>query len=235
MRILVVEQDADFRRFLTGAIEEAGYQVDAAHNIPTAIRLGMEVLYNCLVVDFSSIPEKPENAIQQLEQAGLKAPILALTSARSLEERLHLLEIGASDLMARPFALPEFVARLRNLLPKEGSSGQSSTRLRVVDLELDLLRREVTRGGRLVELTTQEFALLEYLCRNAGKVVTRSMMLESIWNLDSEPNPSVIDVHISRLRAKVDGRSEAPLIYTVRGLGYVVRNFDLESETIAVA
>ena len=124
--------------------------------------------------------------------------------------------------LTKPFALAELLARIRNLLKRTNSSGGGVTRLRVLDLELDLLRREATRNGQLLQLTTQEFVLLEYLCRNAGRVVTRSMILDQVWGMRIQPDTNVVDVHIYRLRGKVDAVGQQPLIRTLRGVGYIL-------------
>jgi two-component system copper resistance phosphate regulon response regulator CusR len=134
------------------------------------------------------------------------------------------LEQGGDDYLTKPFALAELLARLRNLLKRESRSEETVARIRVLDLEMDLVHREVTRSGSLLRLTSQEFSLLEFLCRNAGRVVTRSMILEGVWGMRIEPKTNVVDVQMSRLRSKVDGEGRKPLIVTLRGMGYVLRN-----------
>jgi len=162
--------------------------------------------------------------ILALRKVGLTAPVLILSARRSVDERVKGLEEGGDDYLTKPFALAELIARIRNLLKRDGSAEHKRTSLRVHDLELDLLQREVTRAGRLIRLTTQEFALLEFLCRNAGRIVTRSMILEKVWGIRFEPRTNNLDVHMSRLRAKIDGTSRTPLIETLRGKGYVLRS-----------
>jgi two-component system copper resistance phosphate regulon response regulator CusR len=134
------------------------------------------------------------------------------------------LEQGGDDYLTKPFALAELLARLLNLLKRNGGVGKEATKLRVLDLELDLLRREATRGGELLHLTPQEFVLLEYLVRNAGRVVTRSMILDQVWGVRIQPDTNVVDVHIYRLRGKVDGEGRQPMIRTLRGVGYVLKD-----------
>jgi two-component system copper resistance phosphate regulon response regulator CusR len=141
-----------------------------------------------------------------------------------VDDRVRGLEQGGDDYLTKPFALAELLARLRNLLKRNHPPTGEATRLRVQDLELDLLRREATRAGQLLQLTQQEFVLLEYLCRNAGRVVTRSMILEQVWGMRIQPDTNVVDVHIYRLRGKVDGAGQQPLIQTMRGRGYVLKD-----------
>jgi DNA-binding response OmpR family regulator len=141
-----------------------------------------------------------------------------------VDDRVRGLEQGGDDYLTKPFALAELLARLRNLLRRNNPPGNDATRLRVQDLELDLLRREATRAGEVLQLTPQEFVLLEYLCRNAGRVVTRSMILDKVWGVRIQPDTNVVDVHIYRLRGKVDGSGQPPLIRTLRGVGYVLKD-----------
>ncbi len=151
-------------------------------------------------------------------------PELILSARRSVDDRVRGLEQGGDDYLTKPFALAELLARLRNLLKHNNPQASEATRLHALDLELDLLRREATRGGQILQLTQQEFVLLEYLCRNAGRVVTRSMILDQVWGMRIQPDTNVVDVHIYRLRGKVDGAGQQPLIRTMRGVGYVLKD-----------
>jgi two-component system copper resistance phosphate regulon response regulator CusR len=162
--------------------------------------------------------------ILKLRQQGVRAPVLILSARRSVDDRVRGLEQGGDDYLTKPFALAELLARLRNLLRRNSPSPAEATKLRVLDLELDLLRREATRAGRALQLTQQEFVLLEYLCRNAGRVVTRSMILDQVWGMRIQTDTNVVDVHIYRLRGKVDSAGQQPLIRTMRGVGYVLRD-----------
>jgi two-component system copper resistance phosphate regulon response regulator CusR len=148
---------------------------------------------------------------------------MILSARRSVDDRVRGLEQGGDDYLTKPFALAELLARLRNLVKRNPASSEA-TRLRVLDLELDLLRREARRGERVLSLTPQEFTLLEYLCRNPGRVVTRSMILDKVWKMRIHPATNVVDVHIYRLRGKVDAEGMQPLIRTLRGVGYVLRD-----------
>lgn len=224
MRLLLVEDEIDIQRFLKTSLEEAGYQVDAASDAHSAQRLAAENEYDILIVDLGLPDQDGISLILHLRQIGVKAPVLILSARRSVDDRVRGLEQGGDDYLTKPFALAELLARLRNLLKRNAPSGSEATRLRVVDLELDLLRREASRGGELLQLTPQEFVLLEYLCRNAGRVVTRSMILDKVWGVRIQPDTNVVDVHIYRLRGKVDGKGQQPLIRTLRGVGYVLKD-----------
>jgi DNA-binding response OmpR family regulator len=150
---------------------------------------------------------------------------LILSARRSIDERVRGLEQGGDDYLTKPFALAELLARLRNLLRRAAPpQGDSATRLSVGDLQLDLIRRDARRGNRTLQLTPQEFSLLEYLCRNVGRVVTRTMILDHVWRMRIDPQTNVVDVHIYRLRSKVDSESAHPLIHTIRGVGYVLKD-----------
>ena len=183
-----------------------------------------DTVYDILVVDLGLPDQDGIDLILALRRVGVKSPVLILSARRSVDERVKGLEQGGDDYLTKPFALAELLARLRNLLKRESSQDQRKTTLHVSDLEVDLILREVTRGGKPLQLTSQEFVLLEFLCRNAGRVVTRSMILERVWGIRFEPKTNVLDVHMSRLRAKVDGATGKPLIETLRGKGYVLRN-----------
>ena len=224
MRLLLVEDEHDIQAFLRRSLEEAGYQVDVASNGATAQRLATENAYDILVVDLGLPDCDGISLILRLRQIGVKAPVLILSARRSVDDRVRGLEQGGDDYLTKPFALAELLARLRNLLKRNGPAGSESTRLRVLDLELDLLRREAMRSGEVLQLTPQEFVLLEYLCRNAGRVVTRSMILDKVWGMRIQPDTNVVDVHIYRLRGKVDGRGLQPMIRTLRGVGYVLKD-----------
>ncbi|MGC1424071.1 MAG: response regulator transcription factor [Terracidiphilus sp.] len=224
MRLLLVEDEYDIQTFLRRSLEEAGYQVDAASNGATAEGLATENGYDILVVDLGLPDCDGISLILRLRQIGVKAPVLILSARRSVDDRVRGLEQGGDDYLTKPFALAELLARLRNLLKRNSPTGSESTRLRVLDLELDLLRREATRSGEVLQLTPQEFVLLEYLCRNAGRVVTRSMILDKVWGMRIQPDTNVVDVHIYRLRGKVDGKGQQPMIRTLRGVGYVLKD-----------
>jgi two-component system copper resistance phosphate regulon response regulator CusR len=224
MRLLLVEDEVDIQNFLRRSLTEAGYQVDAAGDGRTAERMAVENAHDALVVDLGLPDEDGMSLILRLRNLGLHAPVLILSARRSVDDRVRGLEQGGDDYLTKPFALAELLARLRNLVKRTTLPAADATRLRVLDLELDLLRREASRSGEVLNLTPQEFILLEYLCRNAGRVVTRSMILDQVWGMRIQPDTNVVDVHIYRLRGKVDAEGRRPLIRTLRGVGYVLKD-----------
>jgi len=224
MRLLLVEDEVDIQNFLRRSLTEAGYQVDAAGDGRTAERLAVESPHDALVVDLGLPDEDGLSLILRLRNLGLHAPVLILSARRSVDDRVRGLEQGGDDYLTKPFALAELLARLRNLVKRTSLRAADATRLRVLDLELDLLSREASRSGEILNLTPQEFILLEYLCRNAGRVVTRSMILDQVWGMRIQPDTNVVDVHIYRLRGKVDADGRRPLIRTLRGVGYVLKD-----------
>ncbi len=224
MRLLLVEDEHDIQSFLKQALTEAGYEVELAADGKSAERLALAHSYDILIVDLGLPDLDGISLILRLRESGVRAPVLILSARRSVDDRVRGLEQGGDDYLTKPFALAELLARLRNLLKRNAPAATEATRLRVQDLELDLLRREAARGGQPLQLTPQEFVLLEYLCRNAGRVVTRSMILEKVWGMRIQPDTNVVDVHIYRLRGKVDGSGPQPLIKTLRGVGYVLKD-----------
>jgi two-component system copper resistance phosphate regulon response regulator CusR len=224
MRLLLVEDETDIQGFLRRSLDEAGYEVEVAPDARTAERLGVESRFDILIVDLGLPDMDGISLILRLRDLGIRAPVLILSARRSVDDRVRGLEQGGDDYLTKPFALAELLARLRNLLKRNSPPLGAATLLSVQDLELDLLRREATRGGHVLQLTQQEFVLLEYLCRNAGRVVTRSMILDQVWGMRIVPDTNVVDVHIYRLRGKVDGAGQQPLIKTMRGVGYVLKD-----------
>jgi DNA-binding response OmpR family regulator len=224
MRVLLIEDELEIQGFLKNSLTEAGYEVEAAGDGRTAERMATEGQYDGLIVDLGLPDEDGITLILRLRKLGVTAPVLILSARRSVDDRVRGLEQGGDDYLTKPFAVAELLARLRNLLRRSATANAELTRLRVLDLELDLLRREASRGGTTLTLTPQEFVLLEFLCRNAGRVVTRSMILDQVWGMRIHPDTNVVDVHIYRLRGKVDPEGSRPLIRTLRGVGYVLRD-----------
>jgi two-component system copper resistance phosphate regulon response regulator CusR len=225
MRVLVIEDDEAIQDFLKRGLSEAGYVADQANTARAAERLVCEQDYAAIVLDLGLPDRDGFDLMTSLRAQGVTAPMLILSARRSVNDRVRGLEQGGDDYLTKPFAIAELTARLRNLVRRSlVTSGTSANQLRAGDIELDLLRREATRGGRMLRLTSQEFALLEFLVRNAGRVVTRSMILEQVWKVHVQPDTNVVDVHIYRLRSKVDLDDEMPMIRTLRGVGYVLRD-----------
>ena len=224
MRLLLVEDELEIQGFLQRSLAEAGYQVETAGDGKTAERMAIESEHDALIVDLGLPDQDGIGLILRLRQLGLRTPVLILSARRSVDDRVRGLEQGGDDYLTKPFALAELLARLRNLVRRSTSVSTESTHLRVLDLDLDLLRREASRSGEILNLTPQEVVLLEYLCRNAGRVVTRSMILDEVWGVRIQPETNVVDVHIYRLRGKVDMNGRQPLIRTLRGVGYVLKD-----------
>src|ERR1700760_3237164 len=225
MRLLLVEDEPEIQSFLKQPLANAGYEVDAAKNGRTAIQLASGKKYDVLIVDLGLPDQDGIDLILQLRRSGISSPVLILSARRSVDDRVKGLEQGGDDYLTKPFALAELLARLRNLLRRNlATSEEATTRLRILDLELDFISRRASRGEEVLNLSPQEFVLLTYLCRHAGRVVTRSMLLSEVWGMRIQPNTNVVDVHIYRLRGKVDTEGREPLIRTLRGIGYVLKD-----------
>ncbi|GGH06052.1 response regulator transcription factor [Silvibacterium dinghuense] len=224
MRLLLVEDEPEIQSFVKQSLLEAGYEVHTAEDANAAAQLASKYAYHGLIVDLGLPDQDGIDLILQLRRNGMSSPVLILSARRSVDDRVKGLEQGGDDYLTKPFALAELLARLRNLLRRNLAAGDESTRLRVLDLELDFISRRASRGGEVLNLSPQEFALLAYLCRHAGRVVTRSMLLSEVWGMRIQPNTNVVDVHVYRLRGKVDTEGREPLIKTLRGIGYVLKD-----------
>jgi two-component system copper resistance phosphate regulon response regulator CusR len=223
MQLLLVEDELEIQNFLRQSLSEAGYAVDVAGDGHSAIQFAAKNRYDGMIVDLGLPDQDGIDLILQLRASGVTSPVLILSARRSVDDRVKGLEQGGDDYLTKPFAVAELLARLRNLM-RRNSPREDATRLRVLDLELDFIKRRAMRGGEVLNLSPQEFVLLEYLCRHAGKVVTRSMLLSEVWGMRIQPDTNVVDVHIYRLRGKIDTEGREPLIKTLRGVGYVLKD-----------
>ncbi len=219
MKVLVVEDDLDLARTLKRALEEDGHVVDVANDGVTGETMASDSGYDVLVMDRMLPHKEGQEVVRDLRQAGVATPVLILSALDGVEHRVQGLNAGSNDYLGKPFSTDELLARVRALWHGRDRNGPV-TRLQVGDLEMDLLARTVHRAGDKIDLQPREFRLLEYLMRHAGQVVTRTMLLEKVWDYHFDPQTNVIDVHISRLRAKIDRDYGAPLLHTVRGSGY---------------
>ena len=222
MRILVIEDDADTAAYMVKGLKESGYVVDHAADGKDGMFHAMSGNYDALIVDRMLPNVDGLSIIQAIRTAGIKTPALILSALGAVDDRVKGLKAGGDDYLTKPYAFSELLARIEVML-RRGGGAQVETKLRVADLEMDLLARTVMRGGQEIDLQPREFLLLEYLMRNAGHVVTRTMLLEHVWDYHFDPQTNVIDVHISRLRQKLDKGFPKPLLHTVRGAGYCLR------------
>ena len=223
MHVLLIEDDTEAARFLVKGLRESGYSVDHAADGRDGLFRATEGQFDLIISDRMLPHVDGLGVIEQLRAKGIGTPVLILSALGSVDDRIRGLKAGGDDYLTKPFAFAELLARIEALLRRH-TGAQQTTRLRVEDLEFDLLARRVTRGGREVELTARELKLLEFLMRRAGQVVTRTMLLEGVWDLHFDPQSNLIDVHISRLRQAIDRGTDHPLIHTVRGSGYVLRS-----------
>jgi two-component system, OmpR family, response regulator len=222
MHLLLIEDDAEAARFLAKGLRESGYVVDIAADGREGLFRSTEGSYDLIIADRQLPHFDGLSIIAMLRKNGKQTPVLILSALGSVDDRIAGLRAGGDDYLTKPFAFGELLARIEALL-RRGSQPDVTTRIRIADLELDLLGRKVTRAGNSIDLTSKEFQLLEFLARRAGQVVTRTMLLEAVWDLHFDPQTNVIDVHISRLRAAIDKGFQRPLLHTVRGSGYVLR------------
>jgi two-component system OmpR family response regulator len=221
MRVLIIEDDKDVASFVQNGLQQAGHNVDRADNGKDGLFLATTEPYDVLIVDRMLPVVDGLTIIRTLRSSDIQTPALILSALGEVEDRVKGLNAGSDDYLVKPFAFGELMARLEALLRRGRAATRTpETQLRVGDLEMDLLRREVRRGAKKIELQPREFQLLEFLMRHAGQVVTRTMLLEGVWDYHFDPQTNVIDVHISRLRAKIDRDFDKPLLHTVRGAGY---------------
>ena len=222
MRVLIVEDDADVVRYMVKGLHESGMVVDHAVDGEAGLRMATTGSYDVIVVDRMLPGLDGLELVRRLRAGGTATPVLFLSALGKVDDRVAGLRAGGDDYLVKPFAFSELLARVEALGRRRGALDTQS-KLVVDGLEMDLLSREVTRAGRRIDLQPREFTMLEYLMRHAGQVVTRTMLLEHVWEYHFDPQTNVIDVHISRLRAKIDRGFDVPLLHTVRGAGYCLR------------
>jgi two-component system OmpR family response regulator len=222
MRVLLIEDDLKTAAFISKGLKEAGFVVDHVTDGESGLQMASEEPYDAAIVDVI-LPKMDGLAlIESLRRQEIKTPVIILSAKRSVNDRVKGLQTGSDDYLTKPFAFSELLARVQGLIRR--SSGVSEpTSLTVADLSIDLLTREVVREGEKIDLQPREFALLEYLMRNQGKVVSKTMIMEHVWNYNFDPQTNVVEARICRLRDKVDKGFGAKLIHTIRGVGYVLK------------
>ncbi len=222
MKILVIEDDEKIGSFIRKGLREAGLTVDLATDGRDGLHLFFNNTYDAAVVDIMLPSLDGLTIIQTIRKRGISTPVLILSAKRSVEDRIKGLQLGGDDYLVKPFSFGELLARIQALIRRDSRAVDSHS-LHVADLNMDLLSREVTRQGQHIDLPTKEFSLLEYLMRNQGRIVSKTAILENVYDYSFDPQTNVVDVLICRLRNKVDKEYEPKLIHTVRGMGYVLK------------
>jgi len=222
VRALLVEDDATIADFVARGLREAGFAVDHEADGEAGLRAAVETGYDVAIVDVMLPKRDGLSLIEELRRRGISTPVLILSARREIDDRVRGLQTGGDDYLTKPFAFAELLARVQALV-RRATRAPEPTALTVDDLTLDLLTRKVTRAGKPIELRPREFALLEYLMRNPGRVVSKTMILSHVWEYNFDPQTNIVDVLVSRLREKIDKPFDDKLLNTVRGVGYVLR------------
>jgi two-component system OmpR family response regulator len=222
VRVLLVEDDASIADFVERGLREAGFAVDRAADGDEGLEAARSRVYDAAIVDLMLPKRDGLSVIEAMRAAGIMTPVLILSARRSVDDRVRGLQAGGDDYLTKPFAFAELLARVQALVRRASRTSEPTT-LTYEDLTMDLLSRRVTRGGTPIELRPREFTLLEYLMRNAGKVVSKTMILSHVWDYSFDPQTNIVDVLVSRLREKIDRPFQKKLLHTVRGVGYVIR------------
>jgi len=222
MRVLVVEDDPTISGFVAKGLREAGYAVDEAPDGEQGLARALETSYDAAIVDVMLPKRDGLSLIEELRRRRVTTPVLILSARHSVDDRVRGLQTGGDDYLTKPFAFAELLARVQALL-RRASGAAEPMRLVVGDLALDLMTRQVTRGDRPIELRPREYALLEYLMRNAGRVISKTMILAHVWDYRFDPGTNVVDVLVFRLRERIDKGFDPKLLHTVRGVGYVLK------------
>ena len=223
MQILLVEDDRSASRFLKKGLSEVGYSVDAVFDGDEGLHQAVAQPYDLIILDIMLPDMNGFEVLKAVRRAGIASPVIFLTARDDKGDVVHGLELGADDYLIKPFSFPELLARIRAVL-RRGQKDFDSPRLTVADLTLNLISRTAERAGQVIELSGKEFALLEYMMRNAGQILTRTMILERVWGYNFDTSSNIIDVHINRLRGKIDSDAAVKLIRTIKGVGYVIKS-----------
>jgi len=222
MRVLVIEDEPGVAGFLKKGLREASYAVDLVDNGSDGFREAVSVTYDVIILDLMLPGMDGFSILRELRSRDIRTPVICLTARDTVDDRIKGLDLGADDYLAKPFSFSELLARIRALL-RRGHDLHPNP-IAVADLKVDVVARSVHRGNQRIDLSPTEYVLLEYLARNMGQVLPRTMILEHVWDMNHDPMTNVIDVHINRLRKKVDTGFDPPLIHTIRGAGYVLRH-----------
>lgn len=223
MRVLIIEDDRETAQFLQKSLKESGHAADLAADGETGLSMAQTGTYDILIVDRMLPRLDGLSVVKELRKGGARTPVLILSALGDVDDRVKGLRAGGDDYLTKPYAYSEFLARIE-ALARRAAPEEQETRYAVGDLVLDRLSHRVMRGGEQIQLQPREYRLLEYLMKHAGQVVTRTMLLENVWDYHFDPQTNVIDVHVSRLRSKIDKGFERPLLHTIRGAGYMVRD-----------
>jgi len=221
MRLLLIEDDARTAQFVTKGLVQAGFSVDHAVDGVDGLFMAQQVAYDVAVVDIMLPRLDGLTLIERLRRQKINTPIIVLGAKKAVDDRVRGLQAGGDDYLVKPFAFTELLARIQTLLRRSQSS-EEPTRLSVGDLSLDIVKRKVARAGKEIELQQREFALLEYLMRNAGRVVSKTMIMEHVWDYNFDPESNVVESRICRLRDKIDRAAQNKLLHTIRGVGYLL-------------
>ena len=222
MRILLVEDDVKIASFVVKGLRAAGYAVDHAIDGENGLHMALTEPYDAAIIDIMLPKRDGLSVIEEIRKEHVNSPVIILSAKGSVDDRVRGLQKGSDDYMTKPFAFSELLARVQALIRRAGGHAET-TRLTVGDLSMDLITREVTREGRKIELQPMEFSLLEYLMRNAGRVVSKTMIMEHVWDYNFDPQTNVVEARICRLRDKIDRDFSKKLIHTIRGVGYVLK------------
>ena len=221
MKILIVEDEKKVGRFLKLGLEEEGHTVSNAYDGEKGENLALSEKHDVIVLDIMLPKKNGIEVLKSIRSNGISTPVLILTAKGSLEDKVEGLDEGADDYLVKPFAFAEFIARVRSLGRRSGA--EKTTTLKVADLELDTLTRKARRGGKEIELTNREYALLEYFVRNVNRVLTRTAISEHIWEYNFDTGTNIVEVYVNKLRNKIDADAETKLIHTIRGMGYMMK------------